>query len=90
MSLKIAIVTDIHHGQDSEGKKGASALPLMADFAAFVAQAKPDLVLDLGDRISDEDPQTDVVLEQDINAAFAPIRALAPVYHLCGNHDRDF
>lgn len=90
MSLKIAIVTDIHHGKDATAKKGASALRLMADFAAFVASAKPDLVLDLGDRISDEDPQTDILLEREVDAAFAPIRALAPVYHLCGNHDRDF
>ncbi|MGL4439988.1 MAG: metallophosphoesterase family protein [Bosea sp. (in: a-proteobacteria)] len=90
MSLKIAIVTDIHHGKDAEAKKGASALRLMADFAAFVTSSKPDLVLDLGDRISDEDPQTDLRLEQEVNAAFEPIRAVAPVHHICGNHDRDF
>jgi hypothetical protein len=90
MSLKIAVVTDIHHGKDAEAKKGASALRLMADFAAFVAHEKPDLVLDLGDRISDEDPETDIHLERDINAAFEAIRAIAPVHHICGNHDRDF
>ncbi|KAF0231187.1 MAG: hypothetical protein FD175_1056 [Beijerinckiaceae bacterium] len=90
MNLKIAIVTDIHHGKDAEAKKGGSALRLMADFAAFVSQEKPDLVLDLGDRISDEDPETDVILEREVNAAFEPIRAVCPVHHLCGNHDRDF
>jgi 3',5'-cyclic-AMP phosphodiesterase len=90
MSLRIAIVTDIHHGQDAEAKKGASALRLLADFAAFVERERPDLVLDLGDRISDEDPATDRGHERDIADAFAPIRAVAPVYHLCGNHDRDF
>lgn len=90
MSLKIAIVTDIHHGRNAEAKKGASALRLMAEFAAFVAGTKPDLVLDLGDRISDEDPETDLRLEEEVNAAFEPIRAIAPVHHICGNHDRDF
>ncbi|CAN1515509.1 cpdA 3',5'-cyclic adenosine monophosphate phosphodiesterase CpdA [Rhabdaerophilaceae bacterium] len=90
MSLTIAIVTDIHHGKDAEAKKGASALRLMADFAAFVAQERPDFVLDLGDRISDEDPETDVMLEREVNAAFEPIRAVCPVHHICGNHDRDF
>lgn len=90
MSLRIAIVTDIHHGKDAEAKKGASALALMARFADFVAREKPDLVLDLGDRISDEDPVTDLRLEQEVHAAFEPIRAVAPVHHVCGNHDRDF
>jgi 3',5'-cyclic-AMP phosphodiesterase len=90
MSLKIAIVTDIHHGKDAEAKKGTRALPLMEDFAAFVKDTKPDLVLDLGDRISDEDPVTDVRLEQEVNEAFAPVRETATVQHICGNHDRDF
>jgi hypothetical protein len=90
MSLKIAIVTDIHHGKDSEAKKGASALQLMDGFAAFVEEARPDLVLDLGDRISDEDPDTDVRLQTEVSAAFAPVREIAPLRHVCGNHDRDF
>ncbi|MBM3525908.1 MAG: metallophosphoesterase-domain-containing protein [Alphaproteobacteria bacterium] len=88
--LTIAVVTDIHHGKDAKSKKGKKALRLIAAFAAFVADAKPDLVLDLGDRISDEDPVTDLRLEQEVNEAFAPIRAVAPVFHICGNHDRDF
>lgn len=87
---RIAIITDIHHGRDAEAKKGSHALRLLADFASFIEAAKPDLVLELGDRISDEDRQTDLALESEVNEAFAPIRALAPVLHLCGNHDRDF
>lgn len=90
MNLKIAIVTDIHHGKDTTAKKGASALKLMSDFASFVAEHKPDVVLDLGDRISDVDPETDAVLEQEVHSAFEPIRKIAPVFHICGNHDRDF
>jgi hypothetical protein len=90
MALKIAIVTDIHHGKDAEAKKGSQALQLLDGFAAFVAAEKPDLVLDLGDRISDEDPVTDLRLEEEVSAAFRPIRSLAPVFHICGNHDRDF
>ena len=35
MSLKIAIVADIHHGKESTSKKGESALSLMAAFALF-------------------------------------------------------
>jgi Icc-related predicted phosphoesterase len=88
MNLKIAIVTDIHHGKDSASKKGESALTLMAAFASFVADNKPDLVLDLGDRISDMDPETDLELEREVNAAFVPIRELAPVFHICGNSEQ--
>jgi hypothetical protein len=86
-SLRIAIVTDIHHGKDHFTKKGSAALPLMAEFARFVADAKPNLVVDLGDRISDCSRETDLVLEREVAEAFAPIAV--PHVHLCGNHDRE-
>lgn len=87
MTLRLAIVADIHHGADSFTKKGSAALPLMGEFARFVAEARPDAVLDLGDRISDVDRETDLALEAEVAEAF---RALsAPVFHVNGNHDRD-
>lgn len=86
-ALRIAIVADIHHGEDHFTKKGTAALPLMAEFARFVAEARPDAVIDLGDRISDQDHATDLGLERDVAEAFAPIAA--PRFHLCGNHDRE-
>jgi len=88
MPVRVAIVADIHHGAPSHTKRGDAALPLMERFAAFVAQEKPDLVLDLGDRISDIDRETDLRLEREVAEAFARIDA--PVHHICGNHDRDF
>jgi Icc-related predicted phosphoesterase len=87
-SLRIAVVADIHHGADSFTKKGSAALGLMDEFARFVAAAKPDLVLDLGDRISDRDHDHDLAREQEVAEAFRSIAA--PVFHICGNHDRDF
>lgn len=87
MTLRLAIVTDIHHGAPSTAKRGDAALPLMAEFARFVADARPDAVLDLGDRISDEDPETDRRLMAEVAEAFRAVPA--PVWHLCGNHDRD-
>ncbi len=87
MSLRIAIVADIHHGAPSFTKRGDAALDLMGEFAAFVADAQPDLVLDLGDRITDADAQTDLQLQSDVAEAFKAIEA--PVYHVCGNHDLD-
>lgn len=84
---KICIVTDIHHGADSFTKRGTACRGLMEGFAEFCARTRPDAVLDLGDRISDVDRDTDLELEREVAAMFAPIAA--PVFHICGNHDRD-
>ena len=84
---KICIVADIHHGADTATKKGTAAARLMDKFAAFCDAEVPDAVIDLGDRISDVDHDTDLVLEREVQAMFAPIDQ--PVHHICGNHDRD-
>lgn len=86
-TLRLCLVTDIHHGQNSFTKKGTAALDLLADFAAFANDARPHAVIDLGDRISDVDAATDERLEREVAHAFRAIEA--PVYHICGNHDRD-
>lgn len=88
MTARLALVADIHHGTDTGTKKASAALRLMDDFARFCADAKPDLVIDLGDRISDSDRDTDLRLEQEVAEAFRPI--VQPRQHICGNHDRDF
>ncbi|MGF1657939.1 MAG: metallophosphoesterase family protein [Rubrimonas sp.] len=87
MSVRIAIVADIHHGRPSATKRGDRALALMESFAAFADDARPDLVLDLGDRISDEDAETDARLAAEAADAFRAVTA--PRAHLDGNHDRD-
>jgi len=87
MPPRIAIVSDIHHGAPSHTKRGDTALALMEEFARFVADAKPDLVLDLGDRISDVDPDTDAVLQSEVAEIFRSIDV--PIRHICGNHDLD-
>ncbi|MFC2968244.1 metallophosphoesterase family protein [Acidimangrovimonas pyrenivorans] len=84
---RIAIVTDIHHGKPSTAKRGDAALPLMEDFARYVRDGDADLVLDLGDRISDENRDTDLRLEAEVAEAFRAVDA--PILHLNGNHDRD-
>jgi hypothetical protein len=86
-AARLCIVTDIHHGKPSFSKAGPAALGLMAEFRRFVDETRPDLIVDLGDRISDEARDIDLVLEQEVAEAFAPIAA--PRFHLDGNHDRD-
>lgn len=82
---RIAVVADIHHGQQFVTKRGDRALDLMEDFAAFVTDQRADHVLDLGDRISDVDHDTDIRLETEVAEAFAAIAT--PTSHVCGNHD---
>lgn len=86
-SLRLAFVADIHHGEDHFTKVGSAALSLTGEFRRFVAETRPDAVIDLGDRISDVDHATDLRLEREVAEAFAPITA--PRFHICGNHDRD-
>jgi hypothetical protein len=86
-ALRLCLVADIHHGEDSFTKKGRAALPLMEEFAHFANDVKPNVVVDLGDRISDVDSETDKRLERDVADAFKAVKA--PVFHVCGNHDRD-
>lgn len=84
---RIAIITDIHHGAPSHTKRGDTALDLLAAFTDWANEQKPDLVLDLGDRISDVDSETDTRLEREVADILARIKA--PLHHVCGNHDRD-
>jgi hypothetical protein len=87
MPLRLAVVADIHHGHPSATKRGDRALPLMAEFAAFVREAGVARVLDLGDRISDEARATDLALQAEVAEAFRAVPA--PAWHINGNHDRD-
>jgi hypothetical protein len=84
-ALRLCLVADIHHGADHFTKKGSAALTLMEEFARFVKDAKPDAVLDLGDRISDVDHTSDLRLAGEVAEAFAALSV--PLHHLCGNHD---
>ncbi|WP_323781763.1 metallophosphoesterase family protein [Thalassovita sp.] len=88
MSVRLAIVADIHHGTPSATKRGDTAMGLMEEFAHYVRDAEVDHVLDLGDRISDVDHDTDLRLEAEVAEAFRAVEK--PIWHLNGNHDRDY
>ena len=83
--LRLALVTDIHHGPTRYTKLGAEALPLLESFRNQVTAGDFDLVVDLGDRITNVDRETDLQLEKEVEAVFAQIDT--PRAHLLGNHD---
>ncbi|CCD91216.1 conserved hypothetical protein [Bradyrhizobium sp. ORS 375] len=84
-TTRIAVVGDIHHGQDTQTKRGSMALALLDRFVAEVNRGSFDAVIDLGDRISDEDPERDRLLQSDVAMCFA--RLAVAHHHLSGNHD---
>lgn len=86
ITTRIAIITDIHHGPASATKSGDQALGLLKNFAEFVHKEQPDLILEMGDRISDVDGDTDIKNQTEIAEIFKTMDS--PVFHICGNHDR--
>lgn len=83
--LKVALISDIHFGPDRGTKKGTSAFRLVTQFKDWLGENRCDLVVDLGDRISDVDRTTDEEMVRQVGAWFADISI--PHYHLAGNHD---
>ena len=84
-TLRLALVTDIHHGPTRYTKLGAEALSLLESFRDQVAAGEFDLVVDLGDRITNVDHDADIELEKEVEAVFAQIDT--PRAHVLGNHD---
>ena len=83
--LKLAIITDIHHGPSRYTKKGAEALRLLETFVKEVSCGDFDVVVDLGDRITNVDKRTDWDLANEVADTFRKIDV--PTHHLLGNHD---
>ncbi len=86
--LRLAIVTDIHHGPPKLTKRGDRALDLLDGFLDFCAAWGPDLIIEMGDRINDQDRETDRRLLSEVAARFRGLNT--PRAHLDGNHDSGF
>ncbi|WP_324668612.1 metallophosphoesterase family protein [Geochorda subterranea] len=85
-TLRLALVTDIHHGPDKPTRPGSVAPGLLRRFVEVVNdEVRPDLVVDLGDRIDNVDPAQDARRDSEVRAILGELRA--PVVHLRGNHD---
>lgn len=85
---KIAIIADIHHGEDRGSKRGSCAEKLVGEFLSWTETERCDLIVDLGDRISEVDPDTDFRLQSEVATWFRASKV--QVRHINGNHDVDF
>jgi 3',5'-cyclic-AMP phosphodiesterase len=83
--LRIAILTDIHAAKQHGTKHGNQAVALLEQTLQSMMQHEPDLLLDLGDRINDINPETDMAALQSLATIFAQTQL--PKVHLLGNHD---
>lgn len=83
--MKLALIADIHYGNDEPTKRGSAALGLLENALSEIGLSAPDLLIDLGDRLNDEDPATDERRLHELADRFAGVEA--PRAHLVGNHD---
>jgi len=86
MSLRIGLVTDIHHGPDVDVRIGSAAPELLGRFTRRMRdEFRPDLIVDMGDRINDTDREADKVRLAEVRRMLEA--AGVPVLYVWGNHD---
>lgn len=82
---RIAVVGDVHCGPDQGTKLGSRAPELLDAVLAEIERQQPDLVVELGDRINEVDPATDLLNVRRVAESFDTLSV--PRVHLVGNHD---
>jgi hypothetical protein len=86
-AIKVVLITDIHYGSSYKTRPGEEAPGLIARFVEAMNQdIKPDVIMELGDRINNADTETE---EKNLSFLVESLdRSLdAPCYHVFGNHD---
>jgi len=84
--MKIAIITDIHHGPQSHTKAADwDGRPVMERFVEHARRSGADLILDLGDHISDTTREADIAAASEVAAVLSAFDG--PRCHVLGNHD---
>jgi 3',5'-cyclic-AMP phosphodiesterase len=84
--MKIAIITDIHHGPVSHTKDpNWNGLPAVQSFVDRAIAEKADLLLDLGDHISDTNREADHRAMSEVVEIFRQFPGKR--VHVLGNHD---
>lgn len=85
MKLKLALITDIHFGPNSFTKIGEQASNLLSQFVEKVNSDNFDRVIEMGDRVTDVDSETDKSSLKAVANLFGDLKI--PCHHLLGNHD---
>jgi 3',5'-cyclic-AMP phosphodiesterase len=85
MPLRLGVVTDIHHGPDSATLRGSAAPEALRRCLDALRGWAPDVLVDLGDRLTDETPEVDLQRLRTIAALFDASGMRRE--HLRGNHD---
>lgn len=85
MSVRLAVITDLHYGRDTGNVKGPEALTVLNEITSALHGFEPDAVVDLGDRLTDENPEVDRARLLEVARVFK--RLPYPRHHLLGNHD---
>jgi 3',5'-cyclic AMP phosphodiesterase CpdA len=86
MARRIGLITDIHSGPDIDTRLGTAAFPLLDKFVETMSQRfRPDLIVDLGDRINDVNVNEDTQRIQKVRSCLESIGV--PIFFLYGNHD---
>lgn len=85
MPLRLGIVTDVHFGPDSPTVVGSAAPEALRRCLDDLRGWAPDLLVDLGDRLTDETPEIDLQRLRTIASAFGASGLRRE--HLRGNHD---
>jgi len=84
--LRIGLITDIHSGPDMDTRLGSAAFPLLDRFVKEMSRRfRPDLIVDLGDRINDVSASEDVERIGRVKSRLESVGV--PVLFLHGNHD---
>ena len=85
MSVTVGLITDIHHGLDSEYVRGSVALPLFESSLESLLAHQPELLIDLGDRLNHSEPDQAELAATEVAAIFD--RAPLLKVYLQGNDD---
>lgn len=85
MSFRLAIITDLHAGRDTGNVRGPAALEILERIQKQIHALEPDLIIDLGDRLTDENPDTDHQNLLEMARVFK--RFPYQRHHVSGNHD---
>jgi len=86
MPLRIGLVTDIHHGPDMDVRVGSAAPELLEKFTRRMrTDFRPDLIVDMGDRINDTDLEADRRRLGEVRQMLET--AGVPILYVWGNHD---